>query len=140
MERLTKRELDETTKTVLCYYNDTDCNDGCMNGMCKWNDKALLKLKEYEDAEEQGLLLRLPCKPKSIVYWLNPSFAEKKNKPFKCEIDEFIFDDDCYAILNGLESGYMLRRFRAIKICDFGKIVFLTKEEAEKKLAEIKGE
>lgn len=29
--------------------------------------KALKKLKEYEDAEEQGLLLRLPCKLGDII-------------------------------------------------------------------------
>lgn len=30
--------------------------------------KVLTKLADYEDAEEQGLLLRLPCKVRDIVY------------------------------------------------------------------------
>ena len=63
MERLTKRELIELKngeKIVGCNSKDEDCNDYCMHGYCRWNDKALKKLKEYEDLEEQGLLLRLP--------------------------------------------------------------------------------
>ena len=30
--------------------------------------KVLTKLADYEDAEEQGLLLRLPCKVGTIIY------------------------------------------------------------------------
>ena len=33
--------------------------------------KVYFKLKEYEDAEEQGLLIRLPCKPETKLYWLS---------------------------------------------------------------------
>ena len=44
----------------------------------QFNDIVLLemydKLKEYEDLEEQGLLLRLPCKPSDVtVYQLRNS-------------------------------------------------------------------
>ena len=50
MERLTRQELGKTTGAVMCTYTAEQCNDSCMYGMCKWNKKALLKLKEYEDA------------------------------------------------------------------------------------------
>lgn len=56
IERLTKRELIELKngeKIVGCNSKDEDCNDYCMHGYCRWNDKALKKLKEYEDLEEQ---------------------------------------------------------------------------------------
>ena len=49
MERLTKPELEKTTKTVLCNYNKDECNDSCKYGLCAWNKKALHKLKTYED-------------------------------------------------------------------------------------------
>jgi len=49
MDRLTKNELGKTTGAVMCTYTAEQCNDSCMYGMCKWNKKALLKLKEYED-------------------------------------------------------------------------------------------
>ena len=60
----------------------------------------------------------------------------RTSKPIKCIIDEFTVDryNNCYAVLNGSESFYMMRRFRAINIKQFGEIIFLTKEEAEKAL------
>ena len=72
MERLTKRELAdvEGKQIVLCNHKESDCNDSCMYRRCKWNEKALKKLKEYEDAEEQGLLLRLPCKVGDTIYYI----------------------------------------------------------------------
>ena len=96
------------------------------------------EIKYWRNLEEQGLLLRLPCKAKSIVYLLDPILARRKHRPFKCEVDEFIFGDNgCYAVLNGLENFYMLRRFKAVKINSFGEIIFLTEAEA---LAKMKGE
>lgn len=61
MDRLTGNELTDNG-TVICNHENTkkDCNDSCMYGMCGWNKKALLKLKEYEDAEEQCLLHKNP--------------------------------------------------------------------------------
>ena len=61
MERLTKRESANVggRELVLCNHKKEDCNDSCMyESGCKWQHKALRKLKEYEDAEEQGLLLK----------------------------------------------------------------------------------
>ena len=50
MERLTRTELGPNGEAV-CNYQKEDCNDSCMYGMCKWNKKALLKLWEYENAQ-----------------------------------------------------------------------------------------
>jgi ParB-like chromosome segregation protein Spo0J len=61
-KRLTKRSL-LPDGGVIC---DTGgkgglCNESCIYGRfeCKWILEALLKLKEYEDLEEDGLLVRL---------------------------------------------------------------------------------
>lgn len=32
-------------------------------------DEVYMKLKEYEDAEEQGLLVRVECRCKDCVHW-----------------------------------------------------------------------
>ena len=48
MERLTRTEL-EDNGLVICNCKKEECNDSCMFGMCKWNQKALLKLWEYEN-------------------------------------------------------------------------------------------
>ena len=73
---------------------------------------AIGKLAEYEDAEEQGLLLRLPCKVGDTVY----SVVEDG-----LQIFELKFSLDFY-----------VRR-----MSDFGKTVFLTKEEAEQALKQM---
>ena len=73
------------------------------------------RLKEYEDLEEQGLLLRLPCKVGDSIY----SVVEDG-----FTIVELKFSLDFYA-----------RREN-----DFGKTVFLTPEEAEHKLKEMESD
>ena len=99
----------------------------------------LQELKEYRDLEEKGLLLKLPCKVGTVAYLIDHNSIRMERKPFKCIIDEFTVDkyNDCYAVLNGAENFYMMRRFRAINIKQFGETIFLTKEDAEKKLKEL---
>ena len=72
------------------------------------------KLAAYEDAEEQGLLLRLPC-PIGTTVW---------------------------CIMTGMTGKHPIlfaQEFELGMVEHFGKAVFLTKEEAEQKLAEMKG-
>lgn len=74
--------------------------------------KLAEKLKEYEDAEEQGLLLRLPCKVGTDVYYI---LGIPNETP--CTIDSCVFElSDVHKI---------------------GESLFLTREEAEAKLIEM---
>lgn len=57
MERLTK-ERNGITGLTACFELCNHPNSGCD---CVLVHSALKKLAEYEDAEEQGLLVRLPC-------------------------------------------------------------------------------
>lgn len=71
----------------------------------------LEELKSYKDLDEQGLLVRLPCKVKTEVYYI---LGIPNKTP--CTIDKCVF-----------------------KLSDIDKIgesLFLTREEAEKKLEE----
>ena len=113
--------------------NSSECEFGCDFKDIK---DMYNKLKEYEDLEEEGLLLKLPCKVGTVAYLIDHNFVRMERKPIKCIIDEFTVDryNDCYAVLNGAENFYMMRRFRAINIKQFGETIFLTKEEAEKAL------
>ena len=138
MERLTRRL---NNGKELCI---DVCGEKCIEGRT-WCPKCIpftdvmKKLAEYEDAEEQGMLLRLPCKAKSIVYLIDHQLIRRKNQPFKCEVDEFVIErNGCYMLLNGCEPFYAMRRFKAINITNFGKTVFITKEEAEQALAKMK--
>ncbi len=68
--------------------------------------EVIYKLAEYEDLEEQGLLLKLPCKVGDTVYCIMTGLSYKNPSIFKMKFD------------------YELMKH-------FGKRVFLTREEAE---------
>ena len=87
------------------------------------------KLAEYEDLDEQGLLFRLPIPIGTTVYKFEP-LAKGTERYIKTTITRYeIFGDSIwFAFANGLGRN----------IKDFGKYVFLTQEEAEQKLSEIK--
>ena len=85
------------------------------------------KLKNYKDAEERGLLLRLPCKLGTTVY--NTTWWDDVTE--KEEVDGKTFYRIVYKHKVS-KSTFSLRDFY-----DFGKTVFLTREEAEKKLKEM---
>lgn len=73
---------------------------------------AVDKLASYEDAEEQGLLVRLPCKPREVVWAYYPKYKEIERIAYMTKSD----------ILEDIEI------FRAV-ICK-------TREEAEAALKE----
>lgn len=131
MGRLTKRELIKLKngeEIVACNYKDEDCNDYCMHGYCRWNDKALKKLKEYEDLEEQGMLLRLPCKVGDIVY--NLTFSERRRSGYrKDKIAKIIIENN--EVILFFKTGL------GKKIDTFNSTMFLTKESAEAALKEM---
>ena len=99
---------------------------------------AARKLCDYEDLEEQGLLMRLPCKVGDTVYRVNAG-AKQPIIPmtvseihFLCYKNERAVRFDAIGKEDMGESCYRLE--------DIGRIVFLTREEAEKKLEELKNE
>ena len=89
------------------------------------------KLADYEDAEEQGLLLRLPVPIGTTVYKFEPSAKETK-RYIKTTITRYeVFGDSIwFTFANGLGRN----------IEDFGKYVFLTQAEAEQKLKEMESD
>ena len=93
----------------------------------------LEELKSYKEAEEQGLLVRLPCKVGDVVYVPTRNFISELRITL-VSVDtsngamyfSWILNAGIYPNLDGF-SGYEL-----------GKTVFLIREEAEKKLKEMK--
>ena len=83
------------------------------------------KLAEYEDLEEQGLLLRLPCKVGTKVYAIN------RIVDYGEVVDEATYS---YSIIEREFQIYMMMNYGKLV---FGKTVFLTKAEAEQKLKEM---
>lgn len=85
------------------------------------------ELKEYKDLEEQGLLVRLPCKVGDSVFIIVGRDISKQGIR-KVEISD-----------NGIIFKTN-RRKRIFNVAEFGKTVFLAREDAEKKLEEMKKE
>ena len=144
MERLTERYKDSIANIVLIREcGDKLCEDICGDINCDCSkcelEKALEKLATYEDLEEQGLLVRLPCKVGDTV-WDNDF-----GYPVSYEINAFSYgycdsyvEPDIeneiifyYENYNGSITG-------AFPMSELGKTVFLTREEAEKKLEKMK--
>ena len=76
------------------------------------------KLKDYEDLEEQGKLLKLPCSVGGDVYGIINQTSNYDGAPYRI-----------VTVLN----------FRLDMLNKIGKTVFLTRPEAEAKLAEMEG-
>lgn len=133
MERLTERERNVDGTGVA----KEEITDGLLKPFA---DKILTKLCDYEDLEEQGLLVRLPDDLNRILYQVNyrwtecTEYGEENNK---CEIY------DCECECDSRKEYYIAEvDLQYIPIGNYydrlGKFLFLTREEAEKKLEEMK--
>lgn len=129
MERLTERERNVDGTGVA----KEEITDGLLKPFA---EKILTKLADYEDLEEQGLLVRFPCKIGDTVYRVNAG-AKQPIIPmtvseihFLCYKNERAVRFDAIGKEDMGESCYRLE--------DIGRIVFLTRKEAEKKLEEMK--
>ena len=91
--------------------------------------KVFDELLEKRNAEEQGLILRLPCKIGRKVFYVQKCLA-----PSCKECKGFLRVDNCYCQYKAriFEQEFDYRHLKA-----FGKSVFLTKEEAEQALVEM---
>ena len=95
------------------------------------------KLADYEDLEDQGLLVRLPCKVGTEVFCYFPGDSHcTKCQIKKIEIRPTIFGKICYFAEPVAQRGCCFRYFDT----EFGKVIFLTREEAEKKLEDIQND
>ena len=133
MERLTERTADgilvkenhgeNGLRTFYQCFGEkpNDKYTNCDEGYC-----AIEKLAAYEDAEEKGLLIRLPCKVGSNIYLIT---------------DDGIDVADCREIRVADEEMYIESNTFCywISFDKIGKTVFLTEEEAEAKLKEMEG-
>ena len=115
------------------FESDNPMNTACIKSAedCEQLAGCLEKSKEYQQLEEQGLLLRLPVPIGTTVYKFEP-LAKGTKRYIKTTITRYeIFEDSIwFTFANGLGGN----------IEDFGKYVFLTQEEAEQKLKEMESD
>ena len=131
MERLTKWEDGSITynekRELECGEYCDSCSQGA--GNCKTVENMIKKLATYEDLEEQGLLVRLPCKVGDDLYCI-VNGEVKKLKVHSFGVPDFEITDIEFKYVD----GFKIVRF----VGEVGKTVFLTREDAEKKLEEMK--
>lgn len=104
--------------------------------------EVLKKLAEYEDLEEQGKLLKLPCAVGDTVYCIY-------NRYTKCSANNQEFEESsCIGCESECDSRkeYYVQEQKAYSLDwivtqiinkHFGKLVFFTREEAEAALKEL---
>jgi len=138
MDRLTKRYTYDGKNhvSVDSRGNGISCSNfctGCGKADCEDIRKALFKLAEYEDLEEQGKLLKLPISPKTPIYSIEYCCGKNSNNKAglcykgRCEKCE----RKSYHILEATAES-------SFKIFEIGKSVFLTKSAAEAALKEMR--
>jgi hypothetical protein len=103
---------------------------------CEEIDAVYRKLKDYEDLEEQGRLLKLPCKVGDTVYFAHHDrviSSEVLSVKYHAEAENHgVFIRERLTIdVEGVSAE--------IDFGNIGKTVFLTKSEAEAKLKELRG-
>ena len=137
MERLTERTADgilvkenhgeNGLRTFYQCFGEkpNDKYTNCDEGYC-----AIEKLADYEDAEEQGLLLRLPCKVGTSVYMVAQDCGGDTLDCMRGDCE------GCPYLYSFVEENTF-----EVYMCDeVGKTVFLTQAEAEQKLKEMEGD
>ena len=148
MERLTKTYSDGThgaSDSLPCGENSYD-----------YKNLLIEKLGKYEDLEEQGRLIKLPCKEAytksgDIVYLI---YDDEVVECTHCGLSINPVDGKAYITLATDEDVFPYRRpipeydleptdwctnTISAEVGEIGKIVFLTKSEAEEKLKELRG-
>ena len=154
MERLTIDEIIEhcDRKTEMCekvcdikYLETTTMNNTIKE---YWEHKQvaeyLRKLKEYEDLEEQGRLIKLPCKVGDTVYCIYERYTkcsenEQEFDEYSCQGCECLECDSHKELYVQSQKAYSLD-WIVSNLKRFGKTVFLTKAEAEQKLKEMESD
>ena len=122
MERLTRRSANGTGVYVTPSGEPVKWENNYHN--------VLQKLADYEDLEEQGFLLRLPCKLGDTIY----SIAnDGKIYPVKATREVRIVNGMLHIICESCRYSDL------VSYDDIGKTIFLTKSEAEAKLKELRG-
>lgn len=123
MERLTKISEIGNAYYPKCF-EEPCCGMGeCLDDNCSLMLDACKKLAAYEDSEEQGLLVRLPC-PIGTTVWDICGMDIREN------------------VVSGIECVKDGKQFLWANhdewLGELNDLVFPTREEAEKKLKEMK--
>lgn len=136
MERLTNKNDSGGHYYPKCFEkcNGLGASSKCDN--CEIMTSVCEKLGDYEDLEEQGRLVKLPCKVGDTVFYISEKII------LEYEVVGFSVDKTGARLIYGEhhvdenDETYSCN----LSVDRIGKTVFLTKAEAEAKLKELRGE
>ena len=141
MERLTEKNAAGNYFYPKCFEKCDGLGASSKCDNCEIMTSICEKLGKYEDSEEQGRLIKLPCKVRDTVYYISEGFIEP------CTVETIFISDytDKYGNCSYMAEIHFDREdcpyvSTEIYFTDFGKTVFLTQEEAEQKLKEMDGD
>lgn len=135
MEILTERKYGEIV-SVKSEETGISCSSFCNNcsqgtGNCKYVKEMVEKLAEYEDLEEQGKLLKIPCKVGDEIF-IPIDFQGKVHRGVIIGVEYSKIRKSFVAVVRTDDDFLCYEKFE-----DFGKNVFLNKTEAENELKKI---
>ena len=131
MERLTEDSVTGETYIKHCASSCPYDGDFCGTDECQVLNAVADKLGEYERAEEHGLLVKLPCKVGDTAFRINEG---AKNPIIELTVTQINIIRKSYNLEVADRDGGELMYFKN----DIGNSIFLIREEAEKKLEEMK--
>lgn len=121
---------------LLKFLSEFEVDEEVFTKVVLERDALKFLYREYKDLEEQGLLLRLPCKVGDEVYIVGDRFPAIIESIVISEDNHIMFEfvelDESPEITEVWDSG-------GFELEDIGRTVFFTLEEAEQKLKEMEG-
>ena len=149
MERLTNRIFVPKEERELVVFTQGEYIDTIPAEMTHEDiRKVLRKLAEYEDLEEQGLLLRLPCKVGDTVWVITSPFNVFEGIEYNENLRDECYESFISSVrfyknsvqyrINAKVTNHFIIAYYYEQ--DFGKTIFLTKAEAEQKLKEMESD
>lgn len=151
MDRWTERFNSDGEKAIAIH-DGSDFLDTCFEGEREYD--VMNALADYEDLEEQGLLVRLPCKEAysmsgDTVYFIfddeivecihcGMSICPVSGRGFiALATDEHVFPYRNPDPEHDLDPTDWCTNVTDVSMNEIGKTLFFTREEAEKKLEEM---
>lgn len=135
-----------TTKEGECLFCKNCIEHSNCEAECNAINICLKKLAEYETAEEEGRLVVLPCSVGDTVWVTTHPFNVFDDFDFYTEAQDEIYESYISSItfyensnqyrIHAKETRQFIKAY--FMESDFGKTVFLTREEAEKALEDMK--
>lgn len=133
--------MERLTHNVHGYNQIITCGNSTCDEICKKTpdcydcriQKVIDKLSELEDLEQQGLLVKLPCKIGDAVYRIWTVGGKRKVADFT--VSDFRYIDSKWFVI--VVKNQTIRQWEFEL---FGSVVFVNKQQAEQALKEMEEE